>query len=194
MRRAPHLGLIALLGVGLTVITPNSVDAQRHTYSKGQPLYPAYEGWVEKADGSIAMLWGSNWIREQLIAGRIDLVRAVGDVQTRSAISHLWVEELVTGDDVDRVEIANHLARSAELMELIIELERDTQSWLIASSKDAELPELTGRAKINLERFSEISQRRSRWVAAMTRTSTGRSSREPTGRTTRSCRTRRSAT
>ena len=52
--------------------------------------------------GSVAMLIGSNLIRERLIAGRIDLVRAVGDVQTRTAISHLWVEELVTGDDVDR--------------------------------------------------------------------------------------------
>ena len=66
MRRA-GLGAAAAL-LALTLAAPHVAEAQRHTYSKGQPIYPAYEGWVENADGSLAMLFGymnENW--EQLV-------------------------------------------------------------------------------------------------------------------------------
>ena len=39
----------------------------RFTYSSGQPLSPAYEGWMYKADGSVTMYFGymnTNWLEE----------------------------------------------------------------------------------------------------------------------------------
>lgn len=39
----------------------------RFTYSSGQPLSPAYEGWMYKADGSVTMYFGymnTNWLQE----------------------------------------------------------------------------------------------------------------------------------
>ena len=46
---------------------PQRAEAQRHTYTRGQPLYPAYEGWTRNDDGSIDMLFGymnENWEQE----------------------------------------------------------------------------------------------------------------------------------
>jgi hypothetical protein len=65
--RALRLVAPALV-VGVMLTAPHGAEAQRHTYTKGQPLYPAYEGWTENEDGSIDMLFGymnENW-EEQL--------------------------------------------------------------------------------------------------------------------------------
>ena len=57
----PILGLFLL---SVLALSPTGAEAQRDSYSMGQPLYPAYEGWTEGADGSIEMLFGymnENW-------------------------------------------------------------------------------------------------------------------------------------
>ena len=57
-----------LLLAAVSISIPDGAEAQRHTYTKGQPLYPAYEGWAQNEDGSIDMLFGymnQNW--EQLL-------------------------------------------------------------------------------------------------------------------------------
>ena len=66
--RSARLSAFVLLSGALLLCAPQQTEAQRHTYSKGQPVYPAYEGWVENEDGSIDMLFGymnQNW--DQLI-------------------------------------------------------------------------------------------------------------------------------
>jgi hypothetical protein len=61
------LPLIALAGAG-SGLTHGAVAAQtRFTYSSGQPLSPAYEGWMYNADGSVTMYFGymnTNWLQE----------------------------------------------------------------------------------------------------------------------------------
>ena len=59
-----HAGitLIALV-CGLVVVGAQT----RFTYSSGQPLSPAYEGWMPNADGTFTMYFGymnSNWLQE----------------------------------------------------------------------------------------------------------------------------------
>jgi hypothetical protein len=64
-KRLYSAALVLLLGSMLAA--PQGAEAQRHTYTKGQPLYPAYEGWTRNADGSIDMLFGymnENWEEE----------------------------------------------------------------------------------------------------------------------------------
>ncbi len=56
-----------LLLVCLLATAPRGAEAQRLTYSKGQPVYPAYEGWTQNPDGSFNMLFGymnENWEQE----------------------------------------------------------------------------------------------------------------------------------
>ncbi len=67
MERRLRVTRAALLFFAL-VLVPGSTEAQRLTYTAGQPLYPAYEGWERNPDGSYSMLFGymnENW--EQLI-------------------------------------------------------------------------------------------------------------------------------
>ena len=66
MRRVCLPASLLLLG-SLLASAPQGAEAQRHTYTKGQPIYPAYEGWVRNADGAIDMLFGymnENWEEE----------------------------------------------------------------------------------------------------------------------------------
>ena len=60
-------GASVLLLVCLLSSTPQGAEAQRLSYSKGQPVYPAYEGWERNSDGSFDMLFGymnENWEQE----------------------------------------------------------------------------------------------------------------------------------
>jgi len=64
--RAHRLAAILALAA-MSAAAPHGAEAQRHTYTKGQPVYPAYEGWTENEDGSIDMLFGymnENWEEE----------------------------------------------------------------------------------------------------------------------------------
>ena len=59
---------LVVSGVALVLMsTPQSAVGQRLTYSEGQPVYPAYEGWERNPDGSFNMLFGymnENWEQE----------------------------------------------------------------------------------------------------------------------------------
>jgi len=62
--RRSALPAALLMLVSVMATGPRDLEAQRYTYTKGQPLYPAYEGWVENSDGSKSMLFGymnENW-------------------------------------------------------------------------------------------------------------------------------------
>jgi len=62
--RGLHLGAAVAALLVVSAATPHGAEAQRHTYTKGQPVYPAYEGWTESEDGSRYMLFGymnENW-------------------------------------------------------------------------------------------------------------------------------------
>jgi len=60
-----HYGLTllgALLALGAALPQPG--QAQRLTYSSGEPVYPAYEGWRRLPDGTVTMMFGymnENW-------------------------------------------------------------------------------------------------------------------------------------
>ena len=56
-----------LVGAGLLLLTAVLPAQTRFSYSSGQPLEPAYEGWMENPDGSFVMYFGymnTNWLQE----------------------------------------------------------------------------------------------------------------------------------
>jgi len=69
MIRSTHLPwsattVFAGLMLVAVLVLPTSASAQRLAYSTGQPLFPAYEGWTERDDGSRSFLFGymnDNW-------------------------------------------------------------------------------------------------------------------------------------
>ena len=80
---------------------PGSVDRYR------LPLSVLAVGLV-----SIAMLFGTDHLRHRSILRDNAYVKAVDEIQRDVAISHLWLEEHVSGDRVDVEEIDLRLDRS----------------------------------------------------------------------------------
>ncbi len=64
---------------------------------------------------SIAVLVGTDGLRQRSIVRDNAYVKATGEIQRDVAISHLWLEEHVSGDDVDVGEITARLERSQAL-------------------------------------------------------------------------------
>jgi autonomous glycyl radical cofactor GrcA len=69
MRRAATivLALVVLGGASPVPARGGEAGQTRFTYSAGQPLSPAYEGWMYNADGSVTMYFGymnTNWLQE----------------------------------------------------------------------------------------------------------------------------------
>lgn len=65
MRRVPALALL-----GLMVLAPSVAEAQAISYTKGQPVYPAYEGWRNGEDGGYILMFGymnENWEQTPLV-------------------------------------------------------------------------------------------------------------------------------
>jgi hypothetical protein len=53
--------------VALLIVAGTAGAQSRFSYSSGQPLEPAYEGWMENTDGSYTMYFGyqnTNWVQE----------------------------------------------------------------------------------------------------------------------------------
>lgn len=66
--------------------------------------------------GSMLLLAATTrWHRRQA-AEDTALAQAFGELESHAAVAHLWLEEHVTGDQVDLGEIERRLARSAELV------------------------------------------------------------------------------
>ena len=61
--RVPRLSMAA----AAFLLASQMAGAQQLSYSKGQLVYPAYEGWEKNADGSFNLVFGymnSNWAEE----------------------------------------------------------------------------------------------------------------------------------
>lgn len=62
---AVRVGIVGLVALILGVAgAPEKVEAQRLTYSEGQPVYPAFEGWRRLPDGTVTLMFGymnENW-------------------------------------------------------------------------------------------------------------------------------------
>ncbi len=141
---------------------------------KHDPSAPMAETWGKAANrywlpaavlvlglASIGMLIGTNWIREQLMIQDIALVHAVGEIQTREATSHLWLEEYVSGDEIHLDEIWENQDRALYLIQAILEggeIHQDRYSVKALTDPGLRGQALTIRRQI--EEFRSIAKRR----------------------------------
>ena len=111
--------------------------------------------------GSVLMLLTNSWISSTLISDRLKMMRTVGEIRTQSAIVHIWIEELVTGDSIDRPGIAGVLQDSDQLLNSLADTEASS-SWTDQFLRDDNhevLNHIVG-AQAHFESFSELSQSR----------------------------------
>ncbi|HEX4955242.1 MAG TPA: ATP-binding protein [Thermoanaerobaculia bacterium] len=69
---------------------------------------------------SLLLLLGTAWAREQLASRDLEVHRLVAEVRTSLAISHLWVEELVTGDAINPLDITAPLLHAERATEVLL--------------------------------------------------------------------------
>ena len=111
---------------------------------------------------SIVMLLFISWIHERLIVRDVALARAIGEIQTRIATSHLWMEEHVSGDQVDLAALQGHLDRSLALARAMLEGSPATGGGAERIEPLNE-PALVARAtslQSRIEEFAALAQRR----------------------------------
>ncbi len=69
---------------------------------------------------SIGLLVATDRIRERLLVPAEAAVRAVGQIQTRLSTAHLWVEEYVTGDEVELEQVRRDEGEALELAAALV--------------------------------------------------------------------------
>ncbi len=108
---------------------------------------------------SIGMLVLTNWIRERVVVQDTALHRAVGEMQTRISTAHLWLEEHVTGDQVDLEEISSSLDRADELL-AAMRVGGQTGPYRLAGVSDPDLAERLAAIAPQVALFRRISEQR----------------------------------
>ena len=106
---------------------------------------------------SIAMLVGTDRIRHRSIVRDNAYVKAVAEIQRDVAISHLWLEEHVTGDRVDVDEIAQRLDRSLSSVAAMLGQGASTAGGLQAFG-DRALLQQAAALETQIEEFRRISE------------------------------------
>ena len=98
----------------------------------------------------LGLLLGARWLHLRTEVADAAWVEAVGTVEADVAISHLWLEEYVSGDEVDLEEIAQRLDRA----------ERRVDGLLADESVNATLRQEVLRLDASLDQFRQIAEDR----------------------------------
>ena len=112
--------------------------------------------------GAIALLMFVviQWIHERFVDG-MNQVRAIEQIETKVSISHLWIEEFVTGDDVDLENVRSNIAESVTML-ASIGVQAQKTGWLLDLDEKTQVVEFVTLAKAELTKFRDISQQRLR--------------------------------
>lgn len=110
---------------------------------------------------SIAVLVGTDQIRQRSLLRDNAYVKAMGEIQRDVAISHLWLEEHVSGDQVDVGEISGRLDRSLATVGAMLGREPASPTNL-KSVEDRDIRDQAIALERQLEEFRRLSELRRR--------------------------------
>ena len=109
---------------------------------------------------SIAMLLGTDRFRQRSILRDNAHLKAVQEIQRDVAISHLWLEEHVSGDEVAVGEISGRLDRSLRLVGVMLGSEPADPKGATEALRDPELAKLTAELERQIREFKRLSDLR----------------------------------
>lgn len=109
---------------------------------------------------SLAMLFGTNRITERLMVRDVALLSAVAEIQTDVAISHLWLEEHVSGDEVPVGEINQRIVESKERVSSILGHDDGGAGLDLEALEDPELRQRARSLRTRIDLFDGISRSR----------------------------------
>ena len=107
---------------------------------------------------SLLMLLGANDIFERLIQRDSDRLRAIEQTQTALTTAHLWLEEHLTGDQVDTEEIAANLDQAHALIRCLLEdIPCSRVNFRIVPLEDRTFRRMATSIRAYVDTFSKIS-------------------------------------
>jgi len=117
---------------------------------------------------STLLLIGTDWIRERQILQDIARIHALGTIQHRLATAHLWMEELVTGDEVHLDDIFTSLEEARRLGAAMLGTAPATAGghYRIQPLREPALRRSMRAVADGLDHFTELSRRRQQGYAA----------------------------
>ncbi len=109
---------------------------------------------------SIALLLASDRIRHRSVVRDHARVKSVQEIQRDAAISHLWLEEHVSGDVVEVGEVSARLERSLRAVDAMLEADLRGKSSIGSQPTSAELngAELAQQAVLLGQHISELQR------------------------------------
>lgn len=112
---------------------------------------------------SALMLFATTQVRERRILTDIARVQAVGEIQTKIAISHLWLEEYVSGDEIEIGQIVGNLEAASALVKAMLSVPpQDSSKPAVPALRDPVLRGQAEEVQIEIERFHASSVKRLR--------------------------------
>ncbi len=110
---------------------------------------------------SLLLLVGTNSIQDRFIVRDLELVHAIAQIQTQVATSHLWLEEYVSGDEVEVEQIFANLSWSLQAVEAMLEGGRfNPRHRGLEALDDPALRQLGETIRARLQEFEAISRTR----------------------------------
>lgn len=107
----------------------------------------------------ILVIWVYRISESQQVNAALD--DAVRDVKVYTVLSHLWLEEVFSGDtSVDTKEALAYLGRAERLVDIILIGGKSRQGWVLHAQEDPKLKRRTEEIKPLLARYRELVQLR----------------------------------
>jgi len=107
---------------------------------------------------SLVLISVNDAIRKRVLVRDAERARNVAEMQTRLAKAHLWVEEYVTGDTIDRAEVQEHLAKCREILAGLLGTVPGTVA--VDPIDERQIYELLSRVQPQVETFIGLSGER----------------------------------
>ncbi len=110
--------------------------------------------------GSVLVLLILSWMQDALISERLELIRKVGQLREQSAVIHIWIEELVSGDDVNQRDITGRLDANRNLLTSMARIESEGvwRHWF--QSEQGGILDFIDQARRHFQQFDALSQTR----------------------------------
>ncbi|HEX4964327.1 MAG TPA: response regulator [Thermoanaerobaculia bacterium] len=109
---------------------------------------------------SIVLWLGTDVLRTRLIEDDTDLLRAAGEIQTDTAMAHLWLEEYVTGDSANLAEVWQDLDRAEALAKAMVSGGKGSAALPQRPLQDPVLRRRAGELRLQIRELRASARRR----------------------------------
>ncbi|MFN7961409.1 MAG: ATP-binding protein [Thermoanaerobaculia bacterium] len=115
---------------------------------------------------ALALLVGSDWLRERLLREDLTVSQVLSTIKNSVTSAHLWVEEYVTGDTVDPQQIDGNLDQARELTELLLLGGKTDGGFVLPALEDSDLKLQALELRSGIERLASLSLERQQGYSA----------------------------